>query len=65
MPRTSLTQRVIARLPAPDPGGKQLLHWDVQLRGFGVLCSGTTNQKVFVAQRDLPRPAGRRLPDPG
>jgi integrase len=53
MPNLKLTKTAIARLKAPDPSGKQTLHWDTELKGFGVLCSGTTNSKTFVVQRDI------------
>ncbi len=42
-----LTKATIAKLPAPDPSGKQQLHWDDELRGFGVICSGVTTTKSF------------------
>src|SRR3954468_13873351 len=61
MPRLKLTQRTIEKLPAPDPSGRQLLHWDTDLRGFGVLCSGKTNAKTYVVQRDLPNGRTRRV----
>jgi integrase len=61
MPRLKLTQRVVDRLPAPDPSGKQVLHWDEQLRGFGVLCSGVSTAKSYVVQRDLPDGRTRRV----
>src|SRR3954468_17505183 len=61
MPRLKLTQRTIEKLPAPDPSGRQLLHWDTELRGFGVLCSGKTNAKTYVVQRDLPDGRTRRV----
>jgi integrase len=61
MPRTKLTQKAIARLRAPDPSGKQTLHWDTELRGLGVLCSGVTNTKTFGVQRDLPGGRTRRI----
>ena len=51
MPRVRLTERAIARLRAPAPTGKQTLYWDADLRGFGLLMSGTTNAKTFVVQR--------------
>ena len=51
MPMIKLTKRAIADLPAPDPSGKQVLHWDEELKGFGVLCSGVTREKTFVVQR--------------
>ena len=53
MPRLKLTTRAIDRLRAPTPDGKQQLHWDTELRGFGVLLSGTSNSKSFVVQRDI------------
>jgi integrase len=56
-----LTARAIDRLSAPDPSGRQKLHWDSELRGFGVLCSGTTATKSFVVQRDLPGGRTRRV----
>jgi hypothetical protein len=41
MPRLNLTGRAIAKLPAPDPSGQQVYHWDTSMRGFGV--AGRTN----------------------
>jgi integrase len=61
MPRLKLTQRAVEKLPAPDPAGKQTLHWDSELKGFGVLCSGTTKAKTYVVQRDLPGGRTRRM----
>jgi integrase len=61
MAKIKLTSKAIARLCAPDPSGRQVLHWDTELRGFGVLCSGTTNSKTFVVQRDLPGGRTRRV----
>ena len=61
MPKLNLTERAITQMPAPDPSGKQVLYWDTTLRGFAVLVSGKTNQKTFVAQRDLPNGTTRRL----
>jgi integrase len=54
MPTVNLTERAVEKLKAPDPSNKQVLHWDKQLKGFGVLCSGTTNAKSYVVQRYLP-----------
>ena len=51
--RLNLTERSVASLPAPDPSGKQAYHWDTSLKGFGVLCSGTSTAKTFVVQRDV------------
>jgi integrase len=61
MPTIKLTEKSIARLPAPDPSGKQMLHWDSELKGFGVLCSGTSNAKSFIVQRALPDGTRRRV----
>ena len=30
-----------------------MLYWDASLKGFGCLCSGTTNSKTFVVQRTV------------
>jgi hypothetical protein len=48
--KIKITERAIARLPAPDPSGKQKLYWDSDLKGFGVLCSGATSAKTFITQ---------------
>jgi integrase len=56
-----LTKRAIAALPAPDPSGKQKLHWDDDIKGFGILCSGTTRAKTYVVQRKLPGGLTRRV----
>jgi integrase len=61
MPNIKLTERTIERLPAPNPSGKQVLYWDKDLRGFGVLVSGTTSAKTFIAQRRLPDGRQRRV----
>jgi cellulase/cellobiase CelA1 len=60
MAKIKLTKRAVERLPAPDPSGKQTLHWDTELRGFGVLVSGTTNGKSYVVQRDVNGPLAAR-----
>jgi integrase len=54
--RTKLTERAVERLKAPTANGKQALHWDADLKGFGVLCSGVSKTKTYVVQRDI---AGR------
>lgn len=59
--RIKLTTKAIERLAAPDPSGRQKLHWDTELRGFGVLCSGTSGNKTYVVQRDLPGGRTRRV----
>ena len=53
MPRLKLTKTTIDRLRAPDLSGKPRLHWDTDLKGFGVLVSGKTNAKTYVVQRDI------------
>jgi integrase len=53
VPKTKLTMTAVSRLEAPTPSGKQALHWDTELKGFGVLCSGKTNGKSYVVQRDI------------
>jgi integrase len=60
MPKTKLTQTAVERLKAPDPSGKQVLYWDAELKGFGVLCSGVSNARTYVVQRDLPDGRSRR-----
>jgi integrase len=61
MPTIKLTKSTISRLHAPDPSGKQRLYWDTELKGFGVLVSGTTNGRTYVAQRTLPGGKVRRI----
>ena len=61
MPRIKLTQRSVARLPAPTLSGKQMVYWDADLRGFGVLVSGRTTVKSFIAERDLQGGRTRRV----
>lgn len=61
MPTVKLTERAISKLAAPDPSGKQTLHWDSTTKGFAVLCSGTTNTKTFIVQRTLPDGRNRRV----
>src|SRR5215831_17174958 len=53
MPKIKFTAKTVMALPAPTLDGKQTLYWDTELRGFGVLCSGTTNGKSYVVQRDV------------
>ena len=53
MPKLKFTEHRVAKLKAPDPSGKQVLHWDTDLKGFAVLCSGKSNTKTFVVQRDV------------
>jgi integrase len=55
-----LTQRAIAKFVAPTADGRQTVYWDDQVRGFGVQCSGKTNQRMYIAQRDV-KGRSRRL----
>jgi integrase len=57
MPTVKLTAKTVAKLKAPDPSRKQVLHWDTELKGLGVLCSGTNAVKTFVVKGTV---AGRR-----
>jgi integrase len=50
MPKIKLTQRVVDKLAAPDPSGKQVLFFDVDMPGFAVLVSGVSRTKTYVAQ---------------
>ncbi len=43
----------VERLPAPDPRGKQTIHWDKDQLGFGVMCSGLTGAKSFIIQKNV------------
>jgi len=61
MPTIKLTKRAIERLPAPDPSGKQVLFWDSELKGLGVLVSGKTATKTFIVQHKLPGGITRRV----
>jgi integrase len=61
MPKLKLSERAISRMPAPDPSGKQMLHWDTDITGLAVLCSGVSNSKTFVVQRALKTGKTRRL----
>jgi hypothetical protein len=61
MPRLKLTEKGISRLAAPDVSGRQTIYWDTQMHGFGVLVSGKSDAKTFVAQRRLPDGTHRRV----
>lgn len=61
MPKMKLTKRAIEKLAAPGATGKQVLYWDEDLKGFGVLVSGTTTAKTYIVQRKLPNGLTRRL----
>lgn len=53
MPKLKLTKTAIAKLKAPTDDGKQVIHWDTEQTGLGVLCSGVTNTKSYVVQWDV------------
>jgi integrase len=61
MPKLNLTERAIARMAAPDPSGKQVLHWDTAITGLAVLCSGVSPAKTYVVQRALRDGRTRRI----
>ncbi len=61
MPRLKLTKTGISRMAAPDPSGRQMLHWDTEITGLAVLCSGVSTSKTFVVQRALKSGVTRRL----
>ncbi len=48
MPKTKFTPRAVAKLPAPDPTGKQTVYSDPRYPGLGVVVSGTTPRKTWV-----------------
>jgi integrase len=56
-----LTKQAVEGLRAPDPSGKQRLVWDQGLKGFGVLVSGVSSAKTYIAQRKLPDGRTRRI----
>jgi hypothetical protein len=55
------TERTIAKLEAPDPSGRQVIHWDSDNPGFGVLISGVNPMMSYIAQRKLPDGRTRRV----
>jgi hypothetical protein len=61
MPKLHLNERAVPRLVAPGPSGKDVLYWSLERKGFGVRCSGTTNVKMYIVQRDLPGGKPRRV----
>ena len=52
MASTRMTRRMVADLQAPDPSGKQVIFWDGELKGFGVLVSGKTTAKCLTTNRN-------------
>jgi hypothetical protein len=61
MPKLKITENSFAKLKAPDPRGKQTLHWDIELKGFAILCSGVSESKTYIVQRDVAAGRQRRL----
>jgi integrase len=61
LPNLKLTKTAIATKIKPDPDGKQVLFWDTDLRGFGVLASGKTKGKSFILQRTMPNGKSPRI----
>ena len=53
MPVLKLNDKSIAKLKAPDPSGQQQFYWDSVQTGFGILVSGKTNVKSYVAKGQL------------
>jgi integrase len=53
VPRIRLNQKTVDSMKAPTPSGRDTLYWDADLKGFGVRCSGRTNARVYVVQRDI------------
>ena len=61
MPSLKLNKRSVERIAAPDPSGNQVLHWDTELKGFGLLASGKTCAKTYIVQRRLKDGRMRRI----
>ena len=61
MATLKLTKAAVEKIKAPDPSGKQTIRWDAELAGFGLLVSGTTSAKTYIAQRRLPDGRTRRV----
>ena len=53
MARVKLTEKLVRRLPAPNPSGKQVLYWDTTLPRFGILASGTSSTKTYVVRGSI------------
>src|SRR6516165_3936333 len=53
MGKMKLTERSMARIKAPTSSGNQELTWDTELKGFGVLASGTSNSRTYIVQRPV------------
>src|SRR6516165_9296802 len=55
MPTIKLTKSSVAALAAPDPTGKQMLYWSEghSTPGLGILVSGVSTSKSWVAQGNV------------
>ena len=53
MPRLRFTEKNVAKLAAPDPSGEQVIYWDEALPGFGLLVSGASSAKTWVAKATI------------
>jgi Arm DNA-binding domain len=60
MPKIKLTQKAVDKQKAPTASGAPVILWDVELKGFGLILSGKTATKTYVAQRDLPNGNGKK-----
>jgi integrase len=52
MPAIKLTEKAIAKLAVPERG-QQVLYWDAEVKGFGILVSGATAKRTYVVQRSI------------
>jgi integrase len=60
MPHRRFTEKMITKLPAPDPSRRQVLYWDEGFPGFGILVSGTSSAKTWVVKsQGVRRKVGR------
>src|SRR6516164_9621263 len=50
MSRVKFTEKSVAKLRAPAPSGRQQLHWDLGLPGFGLLCSGVSAARTWIVK---------------
>ena len=48
-----LTNKSVAKIKAPDPSGKQKVVWDTEVKGLGVVVSGVSSSKSYIAQRAI------------
>lgn len=56
-----LNKRFVDRVSAPTASGNQEIYWCRDTKGFGLLVSGVTTQKTFVAQTKLKSGKRRRI----